>query len=154
MKDRAIVYGMLAVFLAVIGYNIIKGLNAKDETQIREIGKDTKPLDIGLTSWKGRPINPNTITNTQALQIANRVHSYMSDIGTDQMDILKALVNLNGYSLQKVFTEFGKRKYFLTGHGQFLGLDRDLFGWFERELDDAHLLAAKRIYERANLGWS
>ena len=76
------------------------------------------------------PNDPDTISNSEALDVANKLDTAMTGWGTDNDLMFNLLQCLNGASLQKVKFEFGVRDY----DGD-TSMPLDLFGWFGQELE-------------------
>lgn len=75
--------------------------------------------------------DPDTITDSEAMDIANKLETAMTGWGTDEDQMFNLLQCLNGASLQKVKVEFGVRDYDGDATKPY-----DLFDWFATELDN------------------
>lgn len=81
------------------------------------------------------PVDPDTISNSDAVLIANSQEQAMLQTlvfglpSTNEEALIRPLECLNGASLQKIYAEFGVRNY--------EGVDKDLFGWYAEELNNA-----------------
>lgn len=85
------------------------------------------------------PNDPDTISDTDAMDIANKLEIAMTGWGTDNDMMFNLLECLNGASLQKVKFEFGIRDYDGDTEKPF-----DLFDWFGQELESG--IFATQVY--------
>ena len=79
--------------------------------------------------------DPDTISSSESDLLANNLEIYMEGAGTNTTSIMGSLECLNGASLNKVYASFCTRSYD-GGFGQNTS-QRDLFGWFAGELENA-----------------
>lgn len=80
--------------------------------------------------------DPETISDSEANLIANNLETYMTGAGTNTSSLMSAIECLNGASLNKVYAAFGTRSYPAVYFWED-DTDRDLFGWFAAELENA-----------------
>lgn len=100
-----------------------------------------------------------TISDVEALSIADAQWKAMKDFGTDEDSLISTLQNLNGKDLQKVYTAFGLRAYYyggaLPGWTAALGLSDklDLFNWYREEVDqtDSYFAQLQTIWKKAGM---
>ncbi len=127
--QKVLIKAVLLLLVLYVVYRIVTGIKwkpTKTETQINEYIENeldnTTPNDNSNTS------DPETISDSEALLIANNLQIYMDGIGTNLDSMTSALECLNGASLNKVYAEFGARAY----DGNMM----DLYGWFGNELSN------------------
>lgn len=142
--DKKFIFLILAA-LALGGLvPLLIGSKNKGDTRI---GNDTKPTDGSKNN------DPNTISDTQARIIKDRIFDAMDRLGTDEDTVFRNLENLNGASLQKVYKAFGKVKYWAGEESGIVGNPTDLFGWFEGEFSGSDLNKLRAIFRKTNLNW-
>jgi hypothetical protein len=94
------------------------------------------------------------ITATEATAIANKQHSAMADLGTNEQLLFSSLNGLNGADLVKVYNAFGQKNYAGTGSWFGVGYSLDLFGWYSEELDNTELARMRTIWSKSGLSIS
>lgn len=94
------------------------------------------------------------ITKTEAAAIANKQHSAMADLGTNEQLLFDSLKGLNGADLVLVFDAFGQKNYAATGSWFGAGYSLDLFGWYSEELDGSDLAKMRAIWTKSGLSIS
>jgi hypothetical protein len=94
------------------------------------------------------------ITATEATAIANKQHSAMADLGTNEQLLFSSLNGLNGADLVKVYNAFGQKNYAVTGSWFGVGYSLDLFGWYSEELDGSDLAKMRTIWAKSGLALS
>ena len=93
----------------------------------------------------------STISDAELKSITETAHGSMSGVGTDENTLFGILENLNGADLQRVYTEFGYRKYWLWSKAKYVGNDLTLFGWFRQELNSSEIDKMNKIWSKANM---
>jgi hypothetical protein len=75
-----------------------------------------------------------SITQAQAMQIAQNLFEAMNRLGTDEKTLFDSITPLNDEDLKLVCKVFGLRSYFGQGYGAIFGQDKSLQGWLKAEL--------------------
>lgn len=112
---------------------------------------DTRQIKSVSTTDKSRRMS---ITNVEAQSIADILLGAMNRFGTSYDDMIKALAPLNGEDLKAVYNKFGKHhydKYNGVKTWEWLGDERDLFGWFQGELDEEEDAKMRQIWAKSGL---
>lgn len=94
------------------------------------------------------------ISNSVAQLKAKQLFDAMNQAGTNEAAMFNALKNLNGASLQKVYSAFGIKRYLGFAWTRYMGTDKDLFGWFNAELGGTDLRRMKEIWKKSGLKWT
>jgi hypothetical protein len=94
------------------------------------------------------------ITNSVAQLKAKQLFDAMDQLGTNEAAMFNAVKDLNGASLQKVYSAFGIKKYLGFAWTNYIGTDKDLFGWFNEELGGTDLKRMKEIWKKSGLKWT
>ena len=126
-----LIYGGIKKLLLLIKGNP----DREDKEDILDEQESNPPIVID----DSQNSDPETITNNDALDIANKLEIAMDNWGTDLDLMFNLLACLNGASLQKVKFEFGIRDYDGDSDKPY-----DLFDWFAQELE-AGLFAGGNI---------
>jgi len=134
-----------AAVLGGIGWLIYKKYRkSKLETDLKKVINDTK-VDTKNT----------TITETQALDFANRLFLAMDSNGTDEKAIQAILIdrNLTGDDIKLIVKKFGIKPYGITGTPSFWSFgtsrDLDLMGWLREELSEYWLKQMRPKFDAA-----
>lgn len=95
-----------------------------------------------------------TISDNQAMLIAENLLAAMNKYGTDENTILENLSGLNTDDLLLVMKKFGVKPYNGAGLAtrgyeiKFFSSDLNLTGWFKRELSGSTLNSVAAIFEK------
>ena len=90
----------------------------------------------------------STLTDVQAMAIADRLHAAMQGVGTDEEAIMQALNELSHNDFIKVYEAFGKRQYslFWGNVGDPLTSDKHhLITWLTNELEDSEIKEIQKV---------
>ena len=124
---------LLLLVLLLIYYGVKKLISLSKTKKTREEKEDIIQDIIDnppVTTDNTMSGDPETITDVEALDIANKLQQAMSGWGTDLDLMVNLLSCLNGASLVKVKIEFGVRDYDGDSSKPY-----DLFDWFGEELE-------------------
>jgi len=128
-----LIYGAGKKLLAMI----VGDKDRDEKEEILEIQMNNPPP----TPDDSQVTDPDTITDSDAMDIANKLSIAMTGWGTDNDLMFNLLACLNGASLQKVKFEFGIRDYDGDSNKAY-----DLFDWFGQELESG-VLATMVYYD-------
>lgn len=132
--DQIISLGIIAA-AGYVGYKILKKLQPTG----------TPTLDVpGGTG----------LTETEALNIAQRLLAAMNQTGTNEAVLFNELEPLTAGQLISVYNQFGRPPYFWWGLDTYFGTPIDLFGWFNAELGASDLAKMKLIWNKTGLIWN
>ena len=94
-----------------------------------------------------------TITNEQALTLANKLYGAMADSGTDENQILACLEGRTADDVRLIYKTFGVKPYGTTGKPtfSFYAKDLDLTGWLRKELSGSTLKKVQAIFVHAGI---
>ena len=94
-----------------------------------------------------------TITNEQALTLANKLYGAMADSGTDEKQILACLEGRTADDVRLIYKTFGVKPYGTTGKPtfSFYAKDLDLTGWLRKELSGSTLKKVQAIFVNAGI---
>ena len=109
---------------------------------------------IGVPTGGGGNVSATGWTQAEAKKIADRLDVAMGDFGTDYSSMKNALTPLTGPQLVDVYNAFGYRNYIGVGYIFGMGAPLDLFGWFDKELDNQESKEMKDIWKKSNLTWA
>lgn len=108
-----------------------------------------KQAEKDLEEIKNKPLpranELPTIVNAEAQAIAERQYEAMNRIGTDENELFRSLVNLNGADLRLVYEAFGVRNYYAFRD------PLNLLSWYARELNRTELTRMKIIWYKSGL---
>jgi len=112
-----------------------------------------KRLSTNLSTALTPPADGSTPTFSaeQAVELADKLEKAMGSFGSSFTDMTKWLKVLNGADLKKVYQAFGNRKYLMFGSAALLGTEKNLFEWFEEELDGREYAQMTAIWEKSGL---
>ena len=96
----------------------------------------------------------SNISYEESQIVADMQHDAMSEMFTDFSTIVDTLDNLNGEALKMVFNAFGNRKYLWFGQATYIGIDQNLFSWYQDELNENELLRIRSIWAMSDLNIS
>ena len=149
--DTKTIINVGALVLAGIALNEVR-------KYLRDRGKNTGTgVDISdIPTLDGSKVTDrSTITEAAATQIAGVSYDAMNRLGSASVDvIISSLNSLSGASLQRVYQMFGKIKYLGTGHdSSWLGVDRDIFGWYRKEYSGSSLNKLKEVWAKSGLSF-
>ena len=96
--------------------------------------------------------NAATISNDQAILIAENLLNAMDRIGTDEQSIIDNLTGLNYDDLILIIKAFGTKPYYIYGLAystlsKAVATDYSLIGWLRAELKGDKLDQVKEIFE-------
>lgn len=92
----------------------------------------------------------STLSESQAVDIANGLHIAMDKVGTDEEAIVEALKDLTPDDYARVFNAFGLRGYVAElGYGGFFGFETkySLSSWLKAELDNSYIVDFKERFK-------
>jgi len=92
-----------------------------------------------------------SISQSQAMQIAQNLFDAMNRLGTDEKTLFDSITTLNSEDLKLVVKIFGLRSYFGHGYGAILGQDKSLQGWLKAELGGGDLENMKVLFDARNV---
>jgi hypothetical protein len=90
-----------------------------------------------------------SVAESDLLYKTDQLYEAMDQFGTDEdtiMSVFNSLKTLDDFNY--ILKAFGVKKYFLTGHGAFLGDDLNLIGWLQAELSDDYMTQVKTIINK------
>ena len=133
--QKVLIKVILLLLVLYVMYRLIKGfIPTKSEVEFQQVVNDL----TGQGGSDGSTIgDTDTISDTEADNIANSLESYMVNWGTTYEGLANSLQCLNGASLNKVYISFGQREYPCVIPIGCTATNRDLFGWFAGELSNA-----------------
>jgi len=149
--DTKTIINVGALVLAGIALNEVR-------KYLRDRGKNTGTgVDVSdIPTLDGSKVTDrSTITEAAATQIAGVSYDAMNRLGSASVDVIISSLNgLSGASLQRVYQMFGKIKYLGTGHdSSWLGVDKDIFGWYRAEYSGNSLNKLKKVWEKSGLNF-
>lgn len=115
-----------------------------------ENGENADPSD----DVKRPTADGSTVSNiylAECKQIAGIQYDAMNRAGTDEKALFDSLKGLNGKALQMVYKYFGKPKYAGWGRSGYIGEDRNLFGWYRKELGSSDLDKMRDVWKKSGL---
>ena len=132
---------VMAAFLGVRKY--IKNKQASAETE--KLNTAIQQTTITTSNL--------TITNEQALTLANKLYGAMADSGTDEKQILACLEGRTADDVRLIYKTFGVKPYGTTGKPtfSFYAKDLDLTGWLRKELSGSTLKKVQAIFVNAGI---
>lgn len=112
-----------------------------------------KRLSTNLANVITPPADGSTpvLDADQSLEIADYLEKQMGSFGSGFDNMMKKLRVLNGADLKRVYKAFGNRKYLLFGAAYTLGTEKNLFEWFEEELDGREYAQMRALWEKSGL---
>lgn len=135
--QKVLIKVTLLLLVLFVVYSLIKRIKwkpSKTENEVNDYINNELPVTTPVDN--STPADPDTISNSEADLIANNIQTYMEGSGTNTASLMSALECLNGASLNKVYASYGVRPYETLFSGT---QDRDLFGWFAGDLENAPL---------------
>ncbi len=151
---KAYVYGAIAV-LTVIAAWIIYRMVKKQIDKYRSAHPNPERIQTGMTSELGSLVIKNTtITDSEAMLIAQNLLNAMNRYGTDEQAILDNLGRAKSADdLYLIIQKFGVKPYdgFGLATGWFettvIATMKNLQGWLRAELSGGDLKAVKAIFD-------
>lgn len=135
-------YGIGILAAGIVGYLILKKLGLIGSTpDTSQAAVDKTKVDKSKLSYTESDLSFKT----------DQLYQAMDSYGTDEdtiFSVLNSLKTLDDFNY--ILKDFGVKKYFLTGHGAFLGDDLNLIGWLQAELSTDDMVKVKTILN--NLG--